>query len=163
MLFRSADIGVVGGRPRNEALYFLPCRDDNLVLVVPQDHPLSNRDAIEFSDALGYDIVGLSEASAIHGYLLQTAEAIGAKSFRFRAEVGNFDVVCRMVEAGVGVGVVTRSVASRCRNTMSIALVPLADSWATRKLHVCVRNPNELSRSAKDLIELFVEIGRAHV
>ena len=153
----TADVGIVGGCPEVDGLHFLPCRDDNLVLVVPKGHPLSSRRSVAFSDTLDYSFVGLSEASAIHAYLIQTAAAIGRQPLKFRAEVSNFDVVCRMVEANVGIGVVTRSVAIRCAKVMDIRVIQMTDSWTTRKLHICFRSFDELPPYTRELIRMFVE------
>jgi DNA-binding transcriptional LysR family regulator len=153
----SADLGIVGGRPPGgDKLVFLPCREDNLALIVPSGHPLDGRTEAAFADTLDYDYVGLSEWSAIHSFLVQTASSLG-RPFKFRAEVGNFDSVCRLVEANVGIGVIARSVAQAHVATGRISMIRLTDSWAERRLHVCVRDFDELPGFTRDLIDLFIE------
>ncbi|WP_082308243.1 MULTISPECIES: LysR substrate-binding domain-containing protein [unclassified Achromobacter] len=152
----AADLGVVGGRPPCENLQFLPCREDNLALIVPHGHPLDGRAEVAFSDTLDYCYVGLSEWSAIHSFLVHTAASVG-RPFRFRAEVGNFDSVCRLVEANVGIGVIARSVADASALTRKISVIRLSDGWAARRLNVCMRSLDELEPFARELVDMFVE------
>jgi DNA-binding transcriptional LysR family regulator len=44
--------------------------------------------------------------------------------------LGNFDAVCRMVGAGVGVAVIPQTAAQRCRRNTAIRVSRLADPWA---------------------------------
>ncbi|MBO9355890.1 LysR family transcriptional regulator [Bordetella petrii] len=152
----TVDLGVVGGRPACDNLQFLPCREDNLALIVPQGHPLDDQAEVAFIDTLEYCYVGLSEWSAIHSFLVSAAASVG-RPFRFRAEVGNFDSVCRLVEANVGIGVIARSVAETSALTRKISVIRLTDSWATRRLHVCMRNIDDLEPFARELVDMFVD------
>ncbi|MCJ9710575.1 LysR substrate-binding domain-containing protein, partial [Bordetella hinzii] len=135
----SADIGVVAGCAPDPKLQFIPYRNDRLVLVTARRHPLAGEEAVPFADTLGFDYVGLSEWSAIHPFLVQAAATLG-RTFRFRIEVGNFEAACRMIESGVGIGVIPESVALRYARVLDIAVVPLTDEWSVRQLHICVRD-----------------------
>ena len=150
----AADIGIVAGRPAASGIQYLPYRKDRLVLVTPADHPLAQHDEVAFAESLQYEYVGLSEWSAIHAFLIQAADNLGYP-FRFRVEVGSFDAVCRMIEAGVGVGVVPQKAALRYAQNMNIKVVDLTDAWAERKLHVCVRDLDALPSFARDLVDLL--------
>lgn len=150
----AADIGIVAGRPASSDLQFLPYKRDRLVLVTSAEHPLANRDSVGFNETLGYEYVGLSEWSAIHAFLIQAADNLGYP-FRFRVEVGSFDAVCRMIEAGVGVGVVPKRAAQRYATNMNIRLIDLTDSWAERKLYVCVRDLQALPSFAQALVQML--------
>lgn len=146
------DIGIVAGDVRTEGLEMLPYRDDRLVLVSPLDHPVSRAASMEFSETLKYDHVSLDESSAIHRFLTQAASRAGLK-LNSRIEVASFEGVCRLVEAGVGIGVVSESAASRHAATMRIKVVRLRDEWALRKLRICVRSAEQLPSFARDLVE----------
>lgn len=148
------DIGIVAGTVRTENLQVLPYRNDRLVLVVPPGHALAGQASVAFSDTLALDHVGLTEASALHGFLRQICEGL-QRPLRLRIEVGNFEAACRMVEAEVGVGILPESAARRRAQTMAIRLVPLRDDWALRAMQICVRNLEALPPFARDLVELL--------
>lgn len=151
----SADIGIVAGRPAASELEYLPYREDRLVLVAPSQHPLAAQSEVAFANTLNYEYVGLSEWSAIHAFLIQAADNLG-HPFRFRVEVGSFEAVCRMIEANVGIGVVPERAAQRYAQRLNIKLVRLSDEWAERKLHICVRQLDQLPSFARDLVSMLI-------
>ena len=151
----SADIGIVAGRPAASELEYLPYREDRLVLVTPNAHALSELKEVSFTNTLSYEYVGLSEWSAIHAFLIQAADKLG-HPFRFRVEVGSFEAVCRMIEANVGIGVVPERAALRYAQRLDIKLVPLSDEWAVRKLHICVRQLDQLPGFARELVSMLI-------
>ncbi len=152
----SADIGIVAGRPESSELEYLPYRKDRLVLVTSQDHHFSDRTEVAFAETMRYEYVGLSEWSAIHAFLIQAADKLG-HPFRFRVEVGSFEAVCRMIEAGVGIGVVPELVARRYAQRLKIKIVRLSDDWADRKLQICVRKLEQLPGFARELVNMLIE------
>ena len=151
----SADIGIVAGRPAASELEYLPYREDRLVLVTPNEHPLAGLKQVAFANTLSYEYVGLSEWSAIHAFLIQAADKLG-HPFRFRVEVGSFEAVCRMIEANVGIGVVPERAAQRYAQRLNIKLVRLSDEWAERKLHICVRQLDQLPGFARELVSMLI-------
>lgn len=154
------DIGIVSGNVRTEGLEVLPYRVDRLLLAVPPGHRLANEASVPFAATLDDDQVGLHEASAIHMFLLQVAAQM-KRSLKLRIQVGSFEAACRMVEAGVGLGVVPASAAERYRQQMDIRLVELQDPWARRQMHVCMRSLELLPSFARELVDLLVEDARA--
>lgn len=149
------DIGIVAGSVRTETLQVIPYRQDRLVLVVPEGHALARSAAVDFESTLELDHIGLNEASAIHAFLRQICDGLH-RQLRVRIEVGNFEAACRMVEAGVGVGILPESAARRHATAMAIRIVPLRDEWSLRKLCICVRQLEALPNFARDLVDLLV-------
>ncbi len=154
------DVGIVAGNVRTEGLEVLPFHEDRLVLVTSDSHPLASRERIEFSEALAYDFVGMVEASAIHAFLAQAANALH-RQIKIRIQVGNFEAACRMIDANVGIGVVPYSAASRHAKSMGIRMVEISDEWAVRKLQICIRSMQSLPLFARELVELMVAEGAA--
>jgi DNA-binding transcriptional LysR family regulator len=61
--------------------------------------------------------------------------------------------VCRLVECGVGIGIVPETTARRVAKTMAIKPIALSDSWAVRDLTICMRSRDELPIYARQLVE----------
>jgi DNA-binding transcriptional LysR family regulator len=154
------DVGIVSGYERTEALQVIPYRKDRLVLVVADQHALTERQAVAFADTLAYDHVGLHEGSALRAFLQRICDDLH-RSLKLRIEVSNFEGACRMIEAGVGVGVMPESAARRHAQAMQIRLLPLQDAWALREMHVCMRSLEALPAFARDLIELLEQDARS--
>ncbi|RJF95103.1 LysR substrate-binding domain-containing protein [Noviherbaspirillum saxi] len=149
------DIGIVAGNVRTEGLEVLPYHEDRLVLVTAMNHPLARIERIDFEKTLEFDHVGLHESSAIHAFVKHAAGALD-KHVKTRIQAGNFEAVCRMVEANAGIGVLPETSARRHAKTMAIHIVQLTDEWALRKLHICMRSRQLLPPFARELVDLLV-------
>lgn len=154
------DIGIVAGTVRTEDLKTFPYRQDRLVLVVAPGHALADKSAVEFAETLDFDHVGLPESSAMHGFLRQVCDEL-RRTLMLRIQVGNFETACRMMEAGVGIGILPESAALRHARTMAVRIVPLLDAWAARSMQICVRDLDRLPVFARDLVDLLIADGAA--
>ena len=148
----SADIGIVAGTVDASRLTTYPFRSDRFVLVVARNHPLAERNNISFAEVLDCEFVGLERSSSWQRFLSGRAAREG-RPLRLRVQLRSFDAVCRLVECGVGVGVVPQTTASRAAKTMDLAVVQLADDWALRELKIVVRADEELRPYAQELVE----------
>ena len=148
----AADIGIVAGTVDVGALDTYPFRSDRFVVVTAVDHPLAAKDRVSFGAVLDYDIVGMDRASSLQRFLAAKAVREG-KPLRLRVQLRSFDAVCRLVECGVGVGVVPATTAARAAKTMALAVADLADDWAIRDLTIVVRAGEALRPYARALVE----------
>ncbi|WP_282183872.1 LysR substrate-binding domain-containing protein [Azospirillum sp. TSO35-2] len=65
--------------------------------------------------------------------------------------------LCRLVERGVGVGVVPETAAMRALDSGTIRVMPLRDAWAPRLLMLCARRFDDLPAHARHLVENLSE------
>jgi DNA-binding transcriptional LysR family regulator len=145
------DVGIVAGTVDMAALQTFPFRSDRFVVVTGADHPIAQRPSIPFAEVLAYDFVGLERSSSLQRFLTGKAAREG-RPLRLRVQLRSFDSVCRMVECGVGVGVVPKTTAARAVRTMRLGVVELADDWALRELRICVRSIEGLGLYARELV-----------
>ena len=156
----AAELGIVAATADTSALETYPFRTDRFVLVVPLAHELAGRETIGFSELLDRDFVGLDQASALQRFVAERAARLGAR-LKLRVRLRSFDAVCRMVEAGVGVGIVPESTADAAAGTLAIRSIPLADDWAVRELVLCVRSLADLPPHTRDLVDALRRPGEA--
>ena len=150
----TTDIGIVmEGAPTGELQCF-DYRTDTLVAVLPKKHPLRGK-RVAFAKLLPYDIVGLESDTVISRLLASAASAEG-KPLRLRVQLKGFDVVAKMIQAGLGIGVLPEGAARSFARPMGLRLVPLTDPWATRRMWVCVRDYATLPASARQLVDHLV-------
>ncbi|MBL8422991.1 MAG: LysR family transcriptional regulator [Candidatus Accumulibacter phosphatis] len=150
------EVGVVAERVAGADVEMIPYRADRLVLITPVAHPLAACASVRFGEVLDHPFVMLHAGSAIHTFTMNAAAALG-RHINVRIQVRSFDAVCRMVGAGVGVGLVPRSALSRGEREQSPSVVELDESWAQRDLQVCVRKRKDLSGFAAALVSGLVE------
>ncbi len=146
------DVGIVAGTVEVGALRTYPFRSDRFVVVAARDHPLAGRTKVAFAEVLDFDLVGLERSASLQRFLSAKAAREG-RPLKARVQLRSFDAVCRMVEAGVGVGVVPQTTARRAARTMDLAVVDLSDDWALRELTIVVRADDELRPYARELVE----------
>ncbi|MDR3436594.1 LysR family transcriptional regulator [Telmatospirillum sp.] len=146
-----ADIGILSDAADTDALHLQPFAIDRLVVVTALDHPLAAMTRVRFAELVDQHFIGLA-AGALQDHIDAHAATIGVR-LKFRVKLRTFDGICQMVGKGVGIGIVPETVARRYKRRVQIALVPLADEWATRQLSVCVRRNDELAPPAKSLFE----------
>ncbi len=155
-----AEVGIAADHVDLSDLVVMPFRTDRLVLVVPQGHPLAERGRVAFVEALGNEMVGLSGDSALGGHLAEHAARTG-ELIRTRVRVRGLDAACRMVALGAGVAIIPQAAAQRWEGGGKLALVPLEDPWAERRLVVIVRRLETLPSHARRLAEYSGQADRS--
>jgi DNA-binding transcriptional LysR family regulator len=100
----------------------------------------------------------MSYSSALQQYLGHQAAKLGRRP-KLRVRVNSFEALGRMVEQGVGIGIIPESAALRCRTSMDLAVRRLTDRWALRQLIVCCRRFDDLPVHAQRLIEHLTASG----
>ena len=145
------EVGVVADLVEGADVELLPYRADHLVLIAPAEPAISGWQNMSFTDALDYPFVMLHAGSAIHTFTTNAAAALG-RHLEVRIQVRSFEAVCRMVSAGVGLGLVPRSAVPEVSTHFPLSVVELDESWAQRDLKVCCRTQESLSRFAAELV-----------
>lgn len=148
----TADLGFAAEHALPDSIERFPFSEDRLTLVVARRSELGNRRQIDFQEVLGRDFVGLTASTALQVHISRHAARLGAR-LRFRARLRDFDAICQIVAADVGVAVVPETAARRCARSMPVALIRIRDGWANRRLTICARSFKMLPRPAKLLAE----------
>ncbi len=143
------EIGVVAAESSLSGLDTQPYRRDRLVLVMPADHLLARQETLNFAEVLDQPFVCLHAGSAIHTFMMNAAAQLGG-SLDVRIQVRSFNAVCRMVAAGVGIGMVPNS---SIVAVDGLRTVKINDAWAPRDLQLCVRSRAALSPAAAALFD----------
>jgi DNA-binding transcriptional LysR family regulator len=147
-----AEIGICSADVPTRELRRYSYRRDRLVIVIRSDHPLSRMTNISFADTLDYDHIGLFATSSIYLRSQYTAQQLG-KSIRLRVHVPGFDAVCRMVQAGMGVGLIPNRAFEVLSHGMDLSAVELNDDWADRELVLVTRDAAGLSATSQLMLD----------
>ncbi|MGA8785824.1 MAG: LysR substrate-binding domain-containing protein [Polaromonas sp.] len=147
-----ADIGIVAGKVDTLGLQAIHFSTDRLVLVTARNHRFARHKKIAFAETLDEDAVGMQYGSTLQTFLAQVVEALG-KPLKLRIQLSSFDAMCRMIGAGVGVGIVPESAARRNRESMNLTLIELTDAWSVRERYILVREQEALPAYAQALID----------
>ncbi len=139
-----ADIGIIAGNVLAPDLQVLPYRSERLVAVMWPGHPLSAKPRVSFADMLEYDVIGPKRGSALDALLLEAARETEAV-LKPRIRVAGFAAICSMVSAQLGIGLVPEHAVQCYQQSQALTVRPLDESWAARRLNLCVASTEELT------------------
>ncbi|MBW0171021.1 MAG: LysR substrate-binding domain-containing protein [Hydrogenophaga sp.] len=146
-----ADFGVVDLPVPPAGLTFTPFFTDTLVLLTPRTHRLASRRRLRLADALDEPFITLTDGTALSNRLLASAADAG-RALNVRMRMRGFDAVCRMVAAGLGVGVLPLEAVAPQLAHLPLSAVPLSDAWAQRTHHIATRTDAPPAPAALTLI-----------
>lgn len=158
ILAGEADIGIIMEGAATEGLELFPYRSDRLAVVVQQGHPLGSRDGADFIDVLDYDLIALEGGASMMRLLTEHAVR-HEKGLRLRIQVRGFEVVCRMVQSGLGVGLLPFQAASAMGQSMGLVVRPLNDAWAVRHMMSCIKRDRARPLSLDKLLMVLSSQG----
>lgn len=136
------DIGIFAAPTPAQDLAVFEYRTQELALIVPVAHPLAMLKNVAFADVLDYDFVSLSEATSLTERLHAECSRL-RKPLKLRIQVRSFDAVCKMVRAGLGVGVLPLMAQSEA-SLLGLKIIRLDDAWAERRLLLAIRDVRAL-------------------
>lgn len=121
------DLGVVEAPVFNKNLEVEVCRLDEMVLIVPNGHPLSNRDKISVEDVRKYRYISREEGSGsrsvIDNYIRE--QGLSYSDLNVVMELGSPEAVKMAVESDVGVAIVSRTTISKELKLGTLKALPL--------------------------------------
>ncbi len=151
LLAAEGDLGIVVEGLRTEGLETFAYRTDRLAVVMPAGHPLAGEAALRLEDVVEEDLIGLESGSSMMRLLSEQAVSLD-KTLHLRVQVRSFEAVCRMVEAGLGIGLLPFQAAQLLGTAMGLVVRPLADEWAERRMLVCVKKDRPANSSLSMLV-----------
>ena len=152
-----ADVGIFVPNIPAPELEVVPYRKVSLVLVTPAEHALAKHERIAFAEAAhGYEFVTLSEGSSI-GTRIRSAAANMGIAYRTAMQVTTFEAMRRMVQAGMGIGILPESCSSPYAEPLGLRCIPLTDDWASYHLGLCARHVDTLPTAPRLLFHFLCE------
>ena len=146
-----ADVGIIVEGANTDGLETIVYGSDRLAVVMPADHPLARRPQMRFVDVLDDDLIALESSSAMMRLLTEQA-VIAERTLHLRAEVRSFEAVCRMVQAGLGLGLLPYQAASVLGKGLGLSVRPLTEDWAERRMILCVKKERMSNPSIAKLL-----------
>lgn len=151
----ASDIGITAGPIKATGLEVIQFSTDRLVLATQQGHPLTQLPSVDLAATLDYPQICLQEGSSLLRFLKNQVDNL-QRDLNVRIQVFGFESMCRMIEAGVGIGILPESSAARHQQTMGLQIIQLNESWALRERSIVVRDSHALPEYIKSLIKLLV-------
>lgn len=151
-----ADLGLIAGSVPTEKLQALPLTTCRLILIAPLGHEILRAKGLLFKDILQYEQISLPEGSASHDFLHLHAMNLHIP-LKVRVQVSGYEAICRMVESGVGIGLVPSTVYARLNLQGRVGVCELLDDWALRESFLVARDFSTLPKYATEFADTLLE------
>lgn len=148
------ELGVVGARPASRALHARELMADEIVIVVPADHPWAGRKSVTLADVRAEPLILRERGSGSRDALVRALAGAGLDlaGFTVVGEMGSTQAVKQAVRAGVGIAFLSRrAVEDECRARL-VACVRVRDLSVRRAFYLVTHR----DRTRSPLAEAFL-------
>src|SRR5438046_6371272 len=152
----SVDLGVVSMPVTDPRLTVVLIHRDELVIIVPPQHPLAKLKSATIADAARFPLV-VPKAGHTRDALEDLFYENKLKP-RYAMELDSSELLKRFVAADVGVGFIARSNVQEDVRANVLVAIPMSDAQVRRDLALVFRKDKALSRAALAFIDTTVKI-----
>jgi len=152
----SVDFGVVSMPVSDPRLTVVLIHRDELVIIVPPQHPLAKMKSATIADAARFPLV-VPKAGHTRDALEDLFYENKLKP-RYAMELDSSELLKRFVAADVGVGFIARSNVQEDVQANVLVAIPMSDAQVRRDLALVFRKDKALSRAALAFIDTTVKI-----
>ncbi len=152
------DLGVVEAPVSNKNLAVEVCRHDQLVAIVPLDHPLAAHERVMSAELLDHPYISREEGSGTREVIEEYLAGVGLNGDDLKTcmELGSPEAIKRAVEVGMGISVISRATVLKELQLGTLQAVPLDPplerpfSFVHQKQKFRLRVMDELLSFARD-------------
>lgn len=148
---REAELGICGACDEVLPLQWRPYRTERLVLVMPEHHALARLRKLSYVQSLDHEQIGVRGSSTVQATLNRVARE-QRRTLRQRIEVDSLSAMCRMIECGMGIGVMPLG-AFQALGERRLHAAELTDPWAVRALNIYALDFAALAAPARRFVE----------
>jgi DNA-binding transcriptional LysR family regulator len=152
----SVDFGVVSLPVTDNRLKVVLIHRDELVIIVPPDHPLAGMKSAKVVEVANFPLV-MPKLGHTRDALEELFNDRRVKP-RYAMELDSSELLKRFVAAKVGVGFIARSHAQEDVQAKVLTAIEIADAQIRRDLALVYRKDKALSRAALAFIDTTVKI-----
>jgi DNA-binding transcriptional LysR family regulator len=153
-----ADVGIFVDAMNSNGLQTRVYCEEELVVIVPADHALTAASVTTLAEALKYDFVGLLSGTPLAARVDYESSRLG-RTPNFKIHVRGVETMCRMIAAGLGIGILPEAAARRYLEHMGLVSIAIEEAWAKRRLFIGYRDEATLRPAARLLVR---HLGRSH-
>jgi DNA-binding transcriptional LysR family regulator len=157
VLENKVDLGLVGNQVKERQIECYPCAEDELVLILPLNHPLTNAEEIYAADLYRQKMVWREAGSGTRMTVVDWLAQLGVKLEEKKGdlELGSTGAVVAAVEAGLGLSIVSIWAVVRPMAWKTLAVRRLKDLSMKRQLYV-IRLTQNTRRSAQAFLDFIL-------
>jgi DNA-binding transcriptional LysR family regulator len=156
------EVGVVGARESHPKLHFEPFVQDRLTVIAPADHPWASGETVTVEELLREPLILQQVGAGVRTMLEAGLQGMGLSlaDLNVHMEAGLQESIKTAVEAGFGIGIISRFAVRQELRFGTLAEVDVADLPSFRDEFYLVRNRR---RKLSRLTETFLSFAKEQV
>jgi DNA-binding transcriptional LysR family regulator len=160
---RELDIGIVGGWVSNRKVDGFKWLDDELVLIVPDGHRLAKKSDINVKSLTGEKWIFREKGSGTRKAIEDLLQGYNIKKeeLNIYMEAGSTEAVLAMVEAGMGISIVSSWAVKKHRHHRGVRDIRLNEEGARRQLYVIYPRQKTRRKSVNDFVNYLKSMGES--
>lgn len=149
--FHEVELGFVGAFLERPGLSFQPFARDELILVVPPEHPLAKRRVLNLEELPSVPFLSREEGSGTRSSWesLMNQAGVDPIALRIVGELGSTEAIIRGVKAGLGAGIVSLRAVNEELDNGSLVRISLEGHRLERTFYVVRHMDRALSPAAR--------------
>lgn len=152
---RELDMGIVGGWVNNRKVEGFPWLQDELVLIVPEQHSLAGQASVSLPELLKERWIFREKGSGTRKAMedLMAAYNVNKEDLNIYMEAGSTETVLAMVEAGMGISIVSRWVIRPQGSAFKVKYLSLMEDEARRMFYVVLPRQKVRRKSVSSFLD----------
>lgn len=155
---REIDVGIVGGMPASRKVDGFKWLDDELLVVVPATHRLASHKEANLLKLIQEKWIirekGSGTRKAFEDLLLH--KGLRREDLNVSIEAGSTETVMAMVEAGMGISIVSKWALSKAEASLKLAFLRLdKDSEVNRSFYIIYPRQKSRRRTVMDFLDFI--------
>jgi DNA-binding transcriptional LysR family regulator len=151
------DLGFVGQLHYLERLVVIPFLEEELVLIVPPDHPFAHREDVSLQELIGEPFISREVGSATRE-LVEEGIAKRGVSVKAVMDLASNEAIKRAVEDGLGISIISKYVVQKEVDQGLLKMVNLADERIMRKFFIIYHEDKYLSNTLRAFLEVASQL-----
>ncbi|MCM3664021.1 LysR family transcriptional regulator [Mesobacillus subterraneus] len=149
------DLGLVILPELSDRIEYIPVTEDEVVLVVHNDHPLASKDKVLFEDLKDESFALLDETFLLHHHVIKACREAGFEpNIYFKSS--QWDFLTELVCLNQGISILPRPILARF-NSQNIKQIPIEHPELKWRIAIILKKNRYVSFAAKKFIEFVKE------
>lgn len=149
------DLGLVILPELSDRIEYIPVTEDEVVLIVHNDHPLAEKEKVTFEDLKDESFALLNETFLLHHHVIKACREAGFEpNVYFKSS--QWDFLTELVCLNQGVSILPRPILARF-NSKSIKQIPIDHPEMKWRIAIILKKNRYISFAAKKFIEYIRE------
>jgi DNA-binding transcriptional LysR family regulator len=156
VLALKADLGFVSRLHHLERLVVIPFLEEELVLIVPPDHPLAHKGEVLLEDLSGQPFI-LRETGSATRDLIEEGVAKKGVSMKVVMDLASNEAIKKGVGDGLGISIISKYVVQQEVNQGLLRMITFANERVMRKFFIIYHEDKYLSNTLRAFLKIASE------